>query len=402
MYRHVTVPTNVDSFFIMQINMPEGRYRLRRDIAADELLESIAKGVLELDDRIMEHARILVNWSTRVERGEMVLVRAPPNAHDLVVAISAEVASKGASCMVSMDSDEITKAYLENADDETISLYPRHYARAMSECDVIITVMAPLDSMTLSSVNPEKIIARSRTRRPLLDMMMEKRWCDTVHPCEALAKQANMTLEEYRDFVYDSILIDWEEASREMSVIRDRLSKHREIRIVGQDTDLSAKTSGRVWAVANGRNNMPCGEVYISPVETAVEGKIWFDIPFLYQGTVIGDVRLRFERGEVVDYAASKGEHTLKAIIGTDEGAKRLGEIAFGMNKGITRYTMNVGFDEKMRGTIHCALGKALKECNGSNESAIHVDIIKNMQTGEVIAGDEVIYKDGRFFNELG
>jgi aminopeptidase len=398
----MTVPTNVDSFFIMQINMPEGRYRLRRDIAADELLESIAKGVLELDERIIEHARILVNWSTRVERGEMVLVRAPPNAHDLVVAISAEVASKGASCMVSMDSDEITKAYLENADEETISLYPQHYARAMSECDVIITVEAPIDSMTLSSMNPEKIIARSRTRRPLLDMMMERRWCDTVHPCEALAKQANMTLKEYRDFVYDSILIDWEETSCEMSVIRDRLGMYNDIRIIGQDTDLYAETRGRVWAVASGKNNMPCGEVYTSPLEDTVEGKIRFDIPFLYQGTVVGDVKLMFERGEVVDYAAGKGERTLKAIIEADEGAKRLGEIAFGMNKGITKYTMNMLFDEKMRGTIHCGLGKALKECNGSNESAIHVDMLKSMQTGEIIIGDEVIYKDGRFFNELG
>lgn len=396
------VPTNVDSFFIMEINMPDERYRFRRNNATDESFKLIVKGVLEMEDRIIEHARVLVNWSTRVERGDMVLVRAPPNAHDLVVAISAEVASKGASCMVSMDSDEITKAYLENADDETISLYPRHYARAMSECDVIITVEAPLDSMTLSSVNPEKIIARSRTRRPLLDMMMEKRWCDTVHPCEALAKQANMTLEEYREFVYDSILIDWEETSREMSVIRDRLDTHSDIRIVGQETDLYAETRGRVWAVASGKNNMPCGEVYTSPVEDTVEGRIWFDIPFLYQGTVVGDVRLKFERGEVVDYAAGKGERTLKAIIEADEGAKRLGEIAFGMNKGITTYTMNMLFDEKMRGTIHCALGKALKECNGSNESAIHVDIPKSMQTGEVIAGDEVIYKDGRFFNELG
>jgi aminopeptidase len=395
------VPTNVDSFFIMEINMPDERYRLRRNNATDELFKLIVKGVLEMEDRIIEHARVLVNWSTRVERGEMVLVRAPPNAHDLVVAISAEVASKGASCMVSMDSDEITKAYLENADNETISLYPRHYARAMSECDVIITVEAPLDSMTLSSVNPEKIIARSRTRRPLLDMMMEKRWCDTVHPCDALAKQANMTLEEYREFVYDSILIDWEETSREMSVIRDRLDTHSEIRIIGQETDLYAETRGRVWAVASGKNNMPCGEVYTSPVEDTVEGRIWFDIPFLYQGTVVEDVRLKFERGKVVDYAAGKGERTLKAIIEADEGAKRLGEIAFGMNKGITTYTMNMLFDEKMRGTIHCALGKALKECNGSNESAIHVDILKSMHTGEVIAGDEVIYKDGRFFNEL-
>ncbi len=357
--------------------------------------------VLVLDDRIVEHARILVNWSTNVEKEEMVLIRAPPEAHDLVIAISAEVARKGASCMVSMESDEITKAYLNNASDQTISLYPRHFAKAMSECDVIIGVEAPIDTMTLSSVNPEKLIARSRTRKPILDIAMAKRWCDTVHPCEALANQANMALEEYRDFVYNSILIDWEDASQNMSVLRERLCSYKNVRILGQDTDLFAETSQRVWVVADGRNNMPCGEVYISPVEDTVEGRIWFDIPFLYQGKIIEDVRLMFERGRVVDYSAGQGEQTLKAIIEADEGANKLGEIAFGMNKGITKYTMNMLFDEKMWGTIHCALGMALKECNGTNESAIHVDMIKDMHTGEVLAGDDTIYKDGKFFYDL-
>jgi aminopeptidase len=351
-----------------------------------------------LDDRITEHARVLVNWSTEIKSGEMVLIRAPPQAHDLVIAISAEVARKGATCMVVMDSDEITRASVEDIDNRTISLYPRHYAAAVKECDVIIGIISPINITALSDLNPEKLIARSRTRKPLLDMLFEKRWCDTVHPCEALAQQAGMVLEEYRDFVYASILIDWEKVSHEMFQLRDRLDLYRDIRIVGKDTDLSASTYGRIWAVTDGKNNMPCGEVYTSPVEDTIEGKIRFDIPFRYQGKIIEDVKLRFDRGQIVDYAAEKGEQMLRAIINTDNGANRLGEIAFGMNKGITKYTMNMLFDEKMRGTIHCALGHALKECNGTNESAIHVDMIKNMQTGEVFAGNETIYKDGEFF----
>ena len=354
-----------------------------------------------MDKRIIEHAQVIVNWCTGIERGDMVLIRAPPQAHDLVTAISAEVARNGASCMVAMDSDEITRASVEVSDEQTLKLYPRHYAAALSDCDVIIGILSPIDTMTLSGLNPEKLIARSRTRKPLLDMTLEKRWCDTVHPCEALAKQAGMTLEEYRNFVYDSIIIDWEKASREMALIRDRLDSHRNIRIVGQDTDLSAETSGRVWVVEDGKKNMPSGEVYTSPQENTVEGKIRFDIPFMYQGNIVEDVKLHFERGEVVDYAANKGEQALRAIINADEGASRLGEIAIGMNKGITKHTMNMLFDEKMRGTIHCALGKALEECNGTNESAIHVDMVKNMKTGEISAEDEIIYKDDKFFYEL-
>jgi aminopeptidase len=331
----------------------------------------------------------------------MVLIRASPEAHDLIIAISREVAKKGASCMVSMESDEITKAYVNHADEETISLLPRHFITAFNDSDVIIGINAPNNTMTLSSVNPEILVARSEARKPIFDILMNKKWCDTMHPCSSLAQQANMSLDEYRNFVYDAILIDWAEASRKMSILKERLSLHKSIRFLGQDTDLYAETTGRIWNIDDGKHNMPAGEVYTSPMEKTVEGKICFDIPFLYQGKVIEDVRLQFDRGTVVDFSAEKGEQTLKAILEVDDGAKHLGEIALGMNEGITKYTLNMLFDEKMSGTIHCALGKALKECNGLNESAIHIDMIKSMENGEILADDETIYKDGKFFYEI-
>jgi aminopeptidase len=354
-----------------------------------------------MDPRVIEHARVLVNWSTEVDQSEMVLIRAPPEAHDLVVAITGEVAKKGASYMVSMESDEIIKAYVDHADHEAISLYPRHFMAAYNECDVIIGISAPYDAMALSSVNPEILAARNKTRKPILDMMMNKKWCDTVHPCSSLAQLANMSLYEYRDFVYEAILIDWAEASRNMSILKDRLGLYKNIRLLGQDTDLYAETTGRIWSIEDGKHNMPSGEVYTSPVEKTVEGKIRFDIPFLHQGKIIEDVRLQFDKGTVVDFSAEKGEQSLQAILEVDDGATRLGEIAMGMNRGITKYTLNMLFDEKIGGTIHCALGKALKECNGTNESAIHVDMIKSMKIGEILAGDVTIYKDGKFFFEI-
>jgi aminopeptidase len=101
----------------------------------------------------------------------------------------------------------------------------------------------------------------------------------------------------------------------------------------------------------------------------------------------IEGVRLKFEKGEVVDYSAEKEEKTLKGIIEIDDGFRRLGD--------------NMLFDEKIGDTIHCALGRAYKDCNGVNESAVHVDIIKSMIEGEVTAGDEVIYSKGKYFYEM-
>ena len=75
--------------------------------------------------------------------------------------------------------------------------------------------------------------------------------------------------------------------------------------------------------------------------------------------------------------------------------------MAIGTNRGIKQYTLNMLFDEKIGDTIHCALGRAYDECNGTNQSAVHVDMIKTMIEGEITAGDEVIYSKGKYFYEM-
>jgi aminopeptidase len=115
---------------------------------------------------------------------------------------------------------------------------------------------------------------------------------------------------------------------------------------------------------------------------------------------VIEGVRLTFDKGEVVDFSAEKEEATLKQLIETDEGSRRLGEMAIGTNRGIKNYTLNMLFDEKIGDTIHCALGRAYKDCNGTNMSAVHIDMIKSMIEGEITAGDEIIYSKGKYFYE--
>jgi aminopeptidase len=232
------------------------------------------------------------------------------------------------------------------------------------------------------------------------ELYLSKRWCVTVHPTASLAQQANMSMNEYQEFVYNATLLDWKAESKLLYKMKEHLEQHKDIQFTGPETDLYASTEGRIWIASDGKHNMPSGEVFTAPVEDTVEGKIYFDIPFQQQGKVIEGVRLTFEKGEVVDYSAEKSEATLKEIIEIDEGSRRLGEMAIGTNRGIKQYTLNMLFDEKIGDTIHCALGRAYKECNGINESAVHVDMIKTMAEGEVTAGDEVIYSKGKYFYE--
>jgi aminopeptidase len=354
-----------------------------------------------MDSRIEHHARILVEWSTEVKKGDMVVIRASPDSHDLAVAVTKEVAKAGGSTFIEMQSEEAVRAYFDVAEDETLQVFPKHLKALAEAADVYIGLNSPMNTKAMANVDPNRLMIRRKVTQEISDIILTKRWCGTVHPCRSLAQQAGMSMEEYQDFVYGATLIDWASESKNMYLMKEHLERHNDIHYIGPETDLHASTEGRIWIASDGKHNMPSGEVFTAPVEDSVEGKIYFDIPFMQQGKVIEGVRLTFEKGEVVDFSAEKEEATLKAIIEIDEGSKRLGEMAIGTNRGIKQYTLNMLFDEKIGDTIHCALGKAYKDCNGVNESAVHVDMIKSMKEGEILAGDEVIYSKGKYFYEM-
>jgi aminopeptidase len=354
-----------------------------------------------LDPRIEEHAKILVEWSTEVRQGDMVGILTSPQGQELSLAVVKQVAKAGGRPLVMLWTDEISRAFFDGASNETIQLFPKHLLALVENIDVVIAINAPDNTKTLASVSPEKQMLNARTMQPIMGAYLSKRWVGTIHPCNSLAQQGNMSLDEYRDFAYDAMLIDWKKESILLNKIKNHLDRQSSIRYIGPETDLFASTEGRIWIASDGKKNMPSGEVFTAPVEDTVEGKIFFDIPFMEYGKVIQGVRLSFEKGEVVDYSAEKEEATLKQIIETDEGSRRLGEMAIGTNRGIKQYTLNMLFDEKLGDTIHCALGRAYEECNGTNQSAVHVDIIKSMRDGEIHADDELIYSKGKYFYEM-
>ncbi len=353
------------------------------------------------DPRIVKHARILVEYSTKVKAGDMVYLWLDLDAHPLAVEVIKQVASRGASSLLILDSSQLSRGYIDAVTEEGLDLFPKHQFEAVKASDVLIRLRSPSNTRALAGVDPKRLIHRQKTTRPISDEILEKRWCLTIHPNSGLAQEAKMSLTDYQDFVYGATLRDWDKESKLMFKLRDKLHEHTTIRFIGEDTDLQASTEDRTWVASTGTHNMPSGEVFTSPVESTVEGDIFFDIPFLYQGAEIQGVRLKFKEGKVVKFSAEKGQEALAAALDVDDGARYLGEMAIGTNRGIKRYTLNMLFDEKIGDTIHCALGNAYPECKGTNKSAVHIDIIKSMKDGgKILAGDEVIYENGKYFWE--
>jgi len=141
--------------------------------------------------------------------------------------------------------------------------------------------------------------------------------------------------------------------------------------------------------------------VFTAPVEDATKGVVAFDFPAVHRGRQVEGVRLAFRDGRIVDASAKKGEDYLIQMLDQDAGARVLGEIGIGCNYSITRHTRNTLFDEKIGGTFHLAPGSAYPESGGTNQSALHWDMVCDLRNGGRIEADGIpISENGRFVNK--
>lgn len=351
-----------------------------------------------VDPRTVEHAKILVNHSCKVKSGDYVIVLAGAEAIPLVREIAAEVGRIGGHLSTILTDDSISRAYLLAADDDTVGVLPKQLLQIVEGADVFMQIMSASNTKEMGDVPPHKLALNGRAMGPLLPIIAKKRWNVTLHPTPALAQEAGRSLEAFADFVYGATLVDWPAMARQMQVLADRMTKTRKVRIVGKETDISLSIEGRKPIVDSGEKNLPGGEVFTSPVEESVNGKVYFDKPIIFQGKEISGVRLTFRDGDIVEHEAEAGGELLDALLKTDAGASRLGELGIGMNRGIGEFSKNILFDEKMGDTIHMAIGLAFPEAGGKNASAIHVDMIKGMKEGGVTYfDDDPVYADGKF-----
>ena len=360
-----------------------------------------------MDPRIREHAEVIVEHSTSIESGDNVGIQASPVAEDLVVALYELIGERGANPSLSTQNSRANRAFKRASDPDDFEL-PSHVMALFEEIDVLIGIRGATNTHETGDVPPEKNAAYGRVMKPIQDEVMEKRVVGTQFPTPANAQDAEMSTEAYEDFVYNAINKDWEAQREHQEQMVEILDPASEIHIVsGEATDLRMSVDEMIARNDDADNNLPGGEVFTAPVPDSVEGEVLFDKPLMAQGREVEDVFLRFEGGEVVEHSARKSEEVLSAVLDTDDGARRLGELGIGMNRDIDRFTYNMLFDEKMGDTVHMALGMAYEETVGEdrerNDSAIHMDMIVDMAEDSRIEVDgELVQRDGTFVFEEG
>jgi len=363
-----------------------------------------------VDQRIEKLAKLCVHYSVKVKPRETVVIHGSVLAFPLMHEIYKECLLTDAYPQV-MPISDVQYIFYTFAKEHQLQFVSPFEKFLMENVDVRIGIFCEPNPKRLTNVDPGKIRMHSAARSELVEILNKReaegkyRWTGLPYPVNAQAQEAAMALEEYEDFVYNSCFLDkddpaaeWRKIHREQERICKFLNQASEIRVVGEDTDLSFNVEGRKWINSSGQKNLPDGEVFTVPVENSANGTIRFTFPGLYLGNEIENIKLTFKAGKVVEASASKGDDFLRQILKI-EGADRLGEVALGTNYGITRFTKNMLFDEKMVGTIHMALGfSAAPETGGLNKSAIHWDILKDMKKGgEICADNKLFYKNGKF-----
>lgn len=350
------------------------------------------------DPRIKEVAKILVEYSTQVKKGDKVIIDTAVDAEPLVEEVYRLCIKKGAHTKINVGLSNTAKIYYDNASEDQLKHFPELAMQEAKYADVFISIRNSKNTRALTSVDPKKMAMRSKVANPISEEILKKRWVVFKYPTHSLAQEADMSLEEFENFVYDSTVQDWEKISKEETKLKEVLDKGKEVRIIGTNTDLKFSIEGRESIKGDGKHNMPCGEVYIAPVEKSTEGYIEFSFPAIRDGRLVEGVKLKFKKGKVIEASATKGEDFLKEMLKMDEGSSYLGEFGVGFNYKIKQFVKDILFDEKIGGTIHLALGKAYKEGGGKNESALHWDIIKDLrQEGKIIIDGKIIQEKGKF-----
>ena len=364
-----------------------------------------------VDDRLSRMAQVLVRYSLNVQPGNLVAIQGGTEAIPLLHEVYREILRAGGHPQLNIDMEEAREIFLKEANEDQLNFVSPVTQLITERFDCLLYIDAETNTRRLSRVDPLRA-AKLRKAYDAVDTLWSQRaaqglmrWCYTQFPTHAYAQNANMSLEDYWEFVCNACMINepnpveqWQTMSAQQQKLINWLNGHKEVHILGEDTDLALSIEDRPFLACDGHNNLPDGEIYSGPVESSAQGTIRFTLPTSYDGHAVDNIRLRFEEGRVVEAHAASSEDYLLSMLNIDEGARRIGEFAFGMNYGIREATRNILYDEKIGGTIHLALGRSYPESGGLNVSALHWDMVCDLrEQGEVWIDGELFLRNGKY-----
>lgn len=355
------------------------------------------------DTRINRLAYNLINYSCALQKGEKVLIEAKGIDYMLVNALIKEAYKVGAYPFVEIFDNRVSRELLLGETEEYAKLKAKYDSFRMADMDAYIGIRGGENCNENSDV-PEKNlqIESNFYSHPVHHELRVKKtkWVVLRYPNQGMAQSSGMSTDAFEDFYFKVCNLDYSKMDKAMDSLKKRLDCADKVRIVAPDTDISFSIKGIGSKKCSGHCNIPDGEIYTAPVKNTVNGVITYNAPSVENGFKFENVRLTFKDGKIIE-ATANDTKKLNAILDTDEGARYVGEFAFGVNPYITTPMGDILFDEKISGSIHFTPGCCYDDCYNGNLSSVHWDLVliqtKQYGGGEIYIDGELIRKDGLF-----
>ncbi len=361
-----------------------------------------------MDIRNEKLARILINNSISLCKDNNLLVEViGQDGLELANEITKQAKEINAKPHINTINYDNLKKFLINATEEEIMEYGKKDYERMKKMQAFIGISAPTRDRPLEGVPQEKLEMYNKYYTALVHLeqrVKHTKWCILRYPNEYYAQKSNMSIDEFKDFYYRVCSVDYNKMKIAMEPLKILMNKTDKVHIVAPGTDLTFSIKGIPAKKYYGTFNIPDGEVATCPVKNSVNGYITYNTKTKYNDIVFENIRFDFKEGKIIRATAKENTKELNAILDTDEGARYIGEFAFGLNPYINNTICDTLFDEKINGSFHFTPGMALEESDNGNKSAIHWDIVKILKKefggGKIYFDDVLIMKDGEFVIE--
>lgn len=360
-----------------------------------------------MDERVSKLAYNLLNHSVKLKEGEKILIELiGTDCSDLAVELIKQAKKMGAIPLFNIIDYKVLKELLLNSNEEQIKEYAKYDLIKMQNADAYIGIRAG-NPKELEGISKESIeIYNKNYQTPVHfdERVKNTKWCILRYPTQWLAEKAKMDIEEFTDFFYNVCTIDYAKMEKAMEPLKQLLSNTKNVHIKGPGTDLKFSVEGIQAEKYYGTYNIPDGEVASCPTKYSSNGYITYNTQTTYNGITFNNIYFELKDGKIIRAEAGEKTKELNEILDTDEGARYIGEFAFGLNPYVKNTIGDTLFDEKVAGSFHFTPGTALEESDNGNRSNIHWDIVC-IQTpefggGEIYFDDVLIRKDGKFVLE--
>ena len=353
------------------------------------------------DPRYTKLARLLVEYSTQLKKGDRVLLDVIDVPDEFSIELMRAVRAAGATPVVEVRHTRINREMLRATNPQHARLMRDLELFRMKKMQAYIAIRGSDNATENADVASDRMALYSRTTRPVLNYRVSKtRWCVLRWPSPSMAQAAGMSTEAFEDLYFDVCTLDYGKMARAMAPLERRMKKANRVHVKGPGTDIAFSIKGIGAKMCKGDRNIPDGEVFPCPVKNSVNGVIQFNTPTLYSGTKFENVRLVLKEGKIVGATANNTKR-LNEVLDTDAGARYIGEFSLGFNPYILSPMCDILFDEKIAGSLHFTPGNAYEDCGNGNKSAIHWDMVliqrKDWGGGEVWFDGELIRQNGIF-----